>query len=285
VITEAELRQMTLDERRQLARTLAAIDRRHPLIDPRLRRRRRFGLLFMTACCLTLAAWIAILILTLPMRYTSHDWRGVWVGLDLAELAGFAATAWAAWHQRQVLIVLMNVTGTLLVCDAWFDLALAYGSRGFTMSLVTALVVELPLAGLLFISARRLVRVTIQTMMQLSGIVGPVPPLWRIPLFADGLEEALPARLRPRSTQPRAHVTSDVTAAEGPSSLGIRRFLGIGRSRGEKRGHEPVHRIPPADVLDRLPDDRQRQRRRGHRAGGFPAGGQGRRQGCRGRVA
>jgi hypothetical protein len=285
VITEAELRQMTLEERRQLARTLAAIDRRYPLIDPRLRRRRRFGLLFMTACCLTLAAWIAILILTLPMRYTSHDWRGVWVGLDLAELAGFVATAWAAWHQRQVLIVLMNVTGTLLVCDAWFDLALAYGSRGFTMSLVTALVVELPLAGLLFISARRLVRVTIQTMMQLSGIVGPVPPLWRIPLFADGLEEALPARLRPRSTQPRAHVTSDVTAAEGPSSLGIRRFLGIGRSRGEKRGHEPVHRIPPADVLDRLPDDRQRQRRRGHRAGGLPAGGQGRRQGCRGRVA
>ena len=75
---------MTLEERRQLARTLAAIDLRHPLIDPRLRRRRRFGLLFMTACCLALAAWLAILILTLPMRYTSHDWRGVWVGLDLA---------------------------------------------------------------------------------------------------------------------------------------------------------------------------------------------------------
>ena len=152
---------MTLDERRQLARILAAIDRRHPLIDPRLRRRRRFGLLFMTACCLALAAWIAILILTLPMRYTSHDWRGVWVGLDIAELAGFAATAWAAWHQRQILIFLMMVTGTLLVCDAWFDLALAYGSRGFIMSLVTALVVELPLAVLLFISARRLVRVTV----------------------------------------------------------------------------------------------------------------------------
>ena len=71
-------------------------------------------------------------------------------------------------------------------------------------------------------------------------------------LFAHGLEEALPARLRPQSAQPRTHVTSDVTAAEGPSSLGIRRFLGIGRSRGEKRGHEPVHRIPPADVLDSL---------------------------------
>ena len=83
---------MTPDERRQLAHTLAAIDRPHPLTDPRLRRRRRFGLLFMTVCCVALAAWIAILILTLPMRYTSHDWRGVWVGLDIAELAAFAAT-------------------------------------------------------------------------------------------------------------------------------------------------------------------------------------------------
>ncbi len=233
---------MTPDERRQLARTLAAIDRRHPLIDPRLRRRRRFGLLFMTACCLALAAWIAILILTLPMRYTSHDWRGVWVGLDIAELAGFAATAWAAWHQRQILIFLMVVTGTLLICDAWFDLALAYGSRGFTMSLVSAFVVELPLAVLLFTSARRLVRVTMQTMMQLSGIAGPVPPLWRIPLFAHGVEEALPARLRQLSTQPRAPVTSDVTAAGGSSSLGIRRFLGIGAiPRGDlwKRASTP----------------------------------------------
>jgi hypothetical protein len=35
--------------------------------------------------------------------------------------------------------------------------------------------------------------------MQLTGIAGPVPPLWRIPLFAHGLEEALPARLRPLS--------------------------------------------------------------------------------------
>ena len=88
----------------------------------------------MMACCIGLAGWIAILILTLPGRYTSDDWRTVWVGLDLAELAGFAATGWAAWHQRQVVIFCMIITGTLLVCDAWFDVALDYGSRGFTTS-------------------------------------------------------------------------------------------------------------------------------------------------------
>jgi hypothetical protein len=226
VIDEAELRRLTADERRKLARTLAAIDRRHPLMDPRLRRRRRFGLMFMTACCVVLACWIAILIMTLPSRYTSSHWQLAWVGLDIAELAGFAATAWAAWHQRQVVIFFMIITSTLLVCDAWFDLALDYGSRGFTTSLVFALVVELPLAFLLFNSARRLVRVTIATMMRLDGTAGHVPPLWRIPLFADGLEECLPARLRPGSAE--AEARADVTAAGGPSSLGVR------RSRGEK---------------------------------------------------
>jgi hypothetical protein len=200
---------MTQDERRQLARALAAIDWPHPLLDPRLRRRRRFGLLFITGCCIGLAGWIAILVLTLPAHYTSSDWRTVWVGLDIAELAGFAATGWAAWHQRQIVIFLMIITGTLLLCDAWFDVALDYGSSGFTASLVSALLAELPLAFLMFASARRLVRVTVQILMQLAGITGPAPALWRIPLFAQGLNEALPARLRPRA--------ADVTAAERSS--------------------------------------------------------------------
>src|SRR6266849_5948541 len=160
---------MTPDERRQLAHALAAVDQPHPLTDPRLRRRRRFGVLFMTACCIGLAAWIGILLLTLPGRYTSSDWRGAWVGLDIAELAGFAATAWAAWNQRQVLIFFMIITGTLLVCDAWFDLALSYGSSGFTMSVVSAVLAEFPLAFMMFAAARRLVRVTVQSLMHLEG--------------------------------------------------------------------------------------------------------------------
>jgi hypothetical protein len=208
VINEAELRQMTHDERRELARALAAMDLPHPLLDPVLRRRRRIGLLVMTTCCVVLAAWIAILLQTLPGRYTSSDWRAVWVGLDVAELLAFAATAWAAWHQRQVLIFLMLITGTLLVCDAWFDLTLSYGSSGFTESILSAVLAEFPLAFLMFAGARRLVRVTVQTIMQLSGGSGPAPPLWRIPLFADGLGECLPASLRAKP----------VTAGHGSSS-------------------------------------------------------------------
>jgi len=172
VIDEAELRRMTQAERHELARILAAIDLPHPLVDRCLRLRRRFGLLFLTACCVGLAFWIAILILTLPDRFTSSDWRAVWVGLDVAELIGFAAVGWAALRQRQVLIFFMIMTGTLLLCDAWFDLALSYGSSGFTMSVVSAVLAEFPLAFLMFAGARRLVRVTVQTVMELAGICG-----------------------------------------------------------------------------------------------------------------
>ena len=206
---------MTRDERRELARALAAIDVPHPLLDPRLRRRRRLGLLIVTVCCVALAGWIVILLQTLPGRYTSSDWRAVWVGLDIAELLGFAATAWAAWHQRQIVIFLMIVTGTLLVCDAWFDLALDYGSSGFTTSILSAVLVELPLAFVLFAGARRLVRVTLETVIQLSGGSGPAPPLWRVPLFDDGLQECLPARLRPGAGDRQK---ADVTAGGRPSS-------------------------------------------------------------------
>jgi hypothetical protein len=201
---------MSQDERRHLARALAALDRPHPLTDPRMRRRMRFGLVLVTGCCVALAGWIAILILTLPGHYTSTDWQAVWVGLDVAELAGFAATGWAAWHQRQIVTFFMIITGTLLVCDAWFDVALSYGSGDFTTSVVSAVLVELPIALLMFAAAVRLIRVTVQVVMELSGVAGQAPPLWRVPLFADGLEEALPAGLRPRA--------GDVTAGGRASS-------------------------------------------------------------------
>jgi hypothetical protein len=200
---------MSPDERRELARALAAIDLPNAVMDRQVRRRRQLGLMLLAACCIGLALWIGFLILTLPDRFTSSDWRAVWVGLDIAELAGFAATAWAAWHQRQVVIFCMIITGTLLVCDAWFDLALDYGSSGFTGSVLSAVFAEFPLAFIMFAAALRLVRVTVHTVMQLAGGAGPVPPLWRVPLLAAGLEEALPALLRER---PEQLLAGDVTS-------------------------------------------------------------------------
>ncbi|HEY1626576.1 MAG TPA: hypothetical protein VGG16_22550 [Streptosporangiaceae bacterium] len=196
MIDEAALRRMSPQERQELARALAAIDLPHPMIDPKVLRRRRVGLLFLSSVCLVLGAWIGILAVNLPLTFKIDHWRVVWVGLDALELAGFAATVWASWKQRQVIIPCMLVTGTLLICDAWFDIVLNAGTPDITMSILAAVFAEFPLAFLLFAGARRLIRITFETVMRLEGVPGPLPPLWRVPLFADGLAEALPARLR-----------------------------------------------------------------------------------------
>ena len=67
----------------------------------------------------------------------------------------------------------------------------------------------------MFAAARRLIRVTVQALMELTGASGPVPPLWRVPLFADGLEECLPARMRSGAD---GRAAADVTAGGRSSS-------------------------------------------------------------------
>jgi hypothetical protein len=205
VIDEDDLRQMSREERRNLARLLASIDEPHVLRDHRAIWRRRFALLLSMGSCVVLAAWIAVLMLTLPKHYTAGHWRGAWVGFDFALLLAFAATAWAAWRERQVLIILLTVTGTLLCCDAWFDIILDLGTRNIWESVASAVFAELPLAFIMFTAARRLVRQSVGVVLQLEGITADIPPLWKIPLFAEGLAAALPARYRndPRDAQPQ----------------------------------------------------------------------------------
>jgi len=187
---------MSREDRRHLARLLTSIDEPHVLRDNRTLWRRRVALLLSMGSCVVLAAWIAVLMLTLPKHYTAGDWRGAWVGFDLALLGAFAATAWAAWRERQALIILLTVTGTLLCCDAWFDVILDIGTRDIWESVASAALAELPLAFIMFTAARRLVRMSVGVVMQLEGITADVPPLWKIPLFAEGLTAALPARYR-----------------------------------------------------------------------------------------
>jgi hypothetical protein len=183
VINEADLRQMSPAERRQLAHMLATIDYPHPLLD--LNRRRRLGTLFSTVACVVLSAWIVVLLFTLGKHDTATHWRLAWVGFDFAELVGFAVTGWAFWRGRQIVIAALLVTGTLLCCDAWFDVILDLGTKGVWMSLVSALVVELPLAFLLLNAARRLIRVSALVAVAAPSGQVALPSLWRIPLVSD----------------------------------------------------------------------------------------------------
>jgi hypothetical protein len=189
---EADLQRMSHEERAALARTLAEMEGPRlvaPLLAGRVltgggrgQWRRRVLIATALGCALGLAAWIGFLVVTLPQRYRAGGWSAAWVGFDLVLLAIFAATAWAAWRRRQILILCLVVLATLLLCDAWFDTTLDYATHGFTFSLLLALAVELPLAVLALIGARRLLRLTLGRM---SGDVGSVPPFWKVPMFTD----------------------------------------------------------------------------------------------------
>jgi hypothetical protein len=188
---------------------------------------RRLALLVLAGCCVILAGWIVVLAATLPHRFDVHHWRGVWVGFDIFLLAALVSVAWAAWRERQVLILLLMILGTMLCCDAWFDVGTAVRKQGLDMSLFSAVFAEIPLAIIAFAGARRLLRATVRVALdnQPAQPAAPQPAapqpaaaqpaaaqpaaaqpaaaqqrhLLRVtPLFGGGLEGALPHRRRPR---------------------------------------------------------------------------------------
>ena len=131
MVDEDELRRMTPQERLQLRRALAALDDQDVRASRPRDRRRAIILAVIIICCIGLAAWIGVLAATLPRYYRAGGWRGAWVGFDLAVLAAFAVTGWAAWRRRQILIICLVVLATLLCCDAWFDVVLDARTNGF----------------------------------------------------------------------------------------------------------------------------------------------------------
>jgi len=218
VIDKAELRRMGQAERRELASLLAELDEPAPAerapaeptpakrapgepdpdhadlfrYDPSLRRERRLALLVSAACCVILAGWIVLLAATLPHHFDAHHWRAVWVNFDVFLLAAFAATAWAIWRERQVLILLLVLIGTMLFCDAWFDVGTSLATSGFVISLLSALFAELPLAFLAFVGAWRLLKATVAAGILAGQQVDAGHSLRRTPLAGHGLDEALP---------------------------------------------------------------------------------------------
>jgi hypothetical protein len=97
------------------------------------------------------------------------------------------------------------VLATLLCCDAWFDVTLDLRTNDFQVSLLMALCVELPLATLAVIGARRLMRLNIRTVGRLAGRTGRVPPLWKIPLYgmeSRGFRTLIPAAPCPPPGEP-----------------------------------------------------------------------------------
>jgi ABC-type phosphonate transport system ATPase subunit len=100
------------------------------------------------------------------------------VGFDVLLLVFMVATAAFGLLRRQLLVLTAFTTGVLLICDAWFDVMTAAPADRW-LSVLTAVLGELPLAAVLITGALRIIRLTATRLYVLDlGM-----PLWRIPLL------------------------------------------------------------------------------------------------------
>jgi hypothetical protein len=79
------------------------------------------------------------------------------------------------WLRRQLVVVTSFASGMLLLCDAWFDVGTA-GPTDFWLSLVTALLIELPLATVLIVTSLQLLRLTAARLW----VVDANTPVWQV---------------------------------------------------------------------------------------------------------
>lgn len=144
--------------------------------------RRRLVLSVGGIGALFLLPWLVYLSVTLPAQSSGGAWRTVWVGFDVALVAAFVATVLTVWFRRQLAVITLVITSTLLACDVWFDVCLSWGTAEHWSSIATA-VVELPVAILLANSAALMMRRGFTVVARLRG-QDPTPvPLWRQPMI------------------------------------------------------------------------------------------------------
>jgi hypothetical protein len=111
----------------------------------------------LTVIGLALLPWTAIVGWTLPSEHVARHWDIAWAGFDVALSVSLLATAYAAARGCSWLSQAAAVAGTLLLCDAWFDVLTASGG-GLWRALVLAAVAEMPLAVLCFVISARMAR-------------------------------------------------------------------------------------------------------------------------------
>jgi hypothetical protein len=177
ILSDAQIAALTPEQRRELISRLE-----QPLsdvIDPVLLSRiRRIRLGLMIGGSIAMIPWLVYLAMTLPENYVAHNWPATWVGFDMLLVGFMLATAVFGYLRRQVLLFAAFTSGVLLICDAWFDLMTA-GPDDVWLSVVTALLIEVPLAIFMISGAQRIMRLTMMRLWQLD----PGVRLWHLPLF------------------------------------------------------------------------------------------------------
>ena len=185
-LTDEEIATLTPAERRDLILRLAPGPR--PMLSLRtIERIRKWRTALMLLCVAALIPWTVYLAVTLPEHYVARNWVLTWVGFDILLLTMLTLTALAGWKRRQLVFPTAFASGVLLICDSWFDVMTSQRGSDLTQALLSAFLLELPLAFILIAGPLRLMRYVAVR----HGIIHPHMHLWRMPipipdLYPDG---------------------------------------------------------------------------------------------------
>lgn len=179
-ISDDAIAALSSRERRDLILRLSRVPSAAPPARPaagRVRRMRRRRIALMTVAVAVLVPWTVYLGFTLPDRHVARNWSVTWVGFDALLLVAFLTTMVFGLLRRQLVMLGAFASGVLLVCDAWFDVTTA-GSAEVGRAVLSALLVELPLAAVLTGTALRLLHLTAARL----SLIEPGDRLWAVPL-------------------------------------------------------------------------------------------------------
>jgi hypothetical protein len=127
-----------------------------------------------------LVPWIIYLGFELPEQNVSRHWDVTWVGFDIVLLLAMARTGWLAWKGRRQMELPAIAAGTLLLVDAWFDITTASTSHDLIQAVVSAAVLEIPMAMVAFWIAAHVETVCSQAERRLrtarNATDAPCPP-------------------------------------------------------------------------------------------------------------
>ena len=110
-----------------------------------------------------LVPWTVYLAVTLPSRHLQTNYYDVaWGGFDVALAGVLLATGVGLLRSRLWVESTAAAAGTLLLCDAWFDVLTSSGLRGRTQAGLLAVFIELPMAVVCFAVARHVEEVAVR---------------------------------------------------------------------------------------------------------------------------
>jgi hypothetical protein len=119
----------------------------------RLDLRRNWPAVVLAVAAVVLIPWAIALGQMLPSRHVANHWDAAWTGFDVILALSLLATAYASVRRRDIVRGLAAVSGTLLLCDAWFDLLTSSSGSDLEIAILLAVFGELPLAVVCFLLA------------------------------------------------------------------------------------------------------------------------------------